>query len=158
MNSDGKPSKQETDSRVNAKDGVDPKGKSISAPHPEEPIASDGEEQPSRAAEVTAALVQFAKTFVIIFPVYALGYFGLSFSWVLIGLVLFFWWRRNRGNKSFRLYRALAFLDQEERSVRQAVCLADLPAWWVAHDVVNLSVLYSEIGIGLTKISKNNSA
>ncbi|MGH0170523.1 UNVERIFIED_CONTAM: hypothetical protein FKN15_002727 [Acipenser sinensis] len=91
------------------------------------------EEPKSGGLDITGVLLQFVKIFVIIFPVYVLGYFGLSFSWVLIGLVVFFWWRRNRGNKNSRLYRALAFLDHEENSVRQSIHSTDLPPWTVKH-------------------------
>ncbi|XP_072110129.1 extended synaptotagmin-2-A isoform X2 [Mobula birostris] len=84
---------------------------------------------PMISVDVASILVQFAKTFVIIFPVYVLGYLGLSFSWVLIGLVVFFWWRRNRGKKRSRLYRALAFLEHEEKPFKSAISSSDLPAW-----------------------------
>lgn len=65
----------------------------------------------------------------LIFPVYVLGYLGLSFSWVLIALCGLFWIRRHRGGKSSRLGRALAFLEDEEEAVRLSVSSADLPAW-----------------------------
>ncbi|XP_078088745.1 extended synaptotagmin-2-like isoform X1 [Mustelus asterias] len=84
---------------------------------------------PMISLDIAGVLLQFAKTFVIIFPVYALGYLGLSFSWVLIGLLLFFWWRRNRGNKRSRLFRALAFLEHQETCVRENIPFTDLPAW-----------------------------
>ncbi|XP_069770826.1 extended synaptotagmin-2-like isoform X2 [Narcine bancroftii] len=87
------------------------------------------EPPPMISVDVAGALVQFAKTFVVIFPVYALGYLGLSFSWVLIGLVVFFWWRRNRGNKRSRLHRALAFLELEEKALQRDITSSDLPAW-----------------------------
>ncbi|XP_055520539.1 extended synaptotagmin-2 isoform X1 [Leucoraja erinacea] len=84
---------------------------------------------PMISVDVAGVLVQFVKTFVIIFPVYALGYLGLSFSWVLIGLVVFFWWQRNRGNKRSRLYRALSFLEHEHKPVQGDISSTDLPAW-----------------------------
>ncbi|XP_078281068.1 extended synaptotagmin-2-like isoform X2 [Rhinoraja longicauda] len=84
---------------------------------------------PMISVDVAGVLVQFAKTFVIIFPVYALGYLGLSFSWVLIGLVVFFWWQRNRGNKRSRLYKALSFLEHEDKTVQGDISSSDLPAW-----------------------------
>lgn len=65
----------------------------------------------------------------LIFPVYVLGYLGLSFSWVLIALCGLFWIRRHRGGKTSRLGRALAFLEDEEEAVRLSVSSADLPAW-----------------------------
>ncbi|XP_078393369.1 extended synaptotagmin-2-B-like isoform X2 [Cetorhinus maximus] len=84
---------------------------------------------PMISVDIAGILLQFSKTFVIIFPVYVLGYLGLSFSWVLIGLLVFFWWRRNRGNKRSRLFRALAFLEHEESNLRENIQSTDLPAW-----------------------------
>ncbi|XP_056375527.1 extended synaptotagmin-2 isoform X2 [Hyla sarda] len=72
---------------------------------------------------------QFAKTFVLIFPVYVLGYLGLSFSWLLIALLCLMWFRKNKGGKSSRLHRALAFLENEEKAVKHSISHADLPAW-----------------------------
>ncbi|KAM9333485.1 extended synaptotagmin-2 isoform 1-T1 [Pholidichthys leucotaenia] len=83
----------------------------------------------SSAGELTHTWVHFAKTFVLIFPIYALGYFEFSFSWLLIGLVVFFWWRRNTGGKRSRLSRALAFFEQEERSAQHSLTTSDLPPW-----------------------------
>ncbi|XP_066579755.1 extended synaptotagmin-2 isoform X1 [Amia ocellicauda] len=87
------------------------------------------EEPQSATVDVTQMLVGFAKTFVVIFPIYVLGFFGFSFSWVLVGLALFLWWRRNAGNKSSRIHRALAFLEHEERTGRQSLPASDLPPW-----------------------------
>nr|XP_020457949.1 extended synaptotagmin-2 isoform X2 [Monopterus albus] len=83
----------------------------------------------SSTSELTQTWVHFAKTFVLIFPIYALGYFEFSFSWLLIGLIFFFWWRRNTGGKHSRLSRALSFFEQEERSVKQSLTTSDLPPW-----------------------------
>ncbi|XP_072432297.1 extended synaptotagmin-2-A isoform X2 [Chiloscyllium punctatum] len=85
---------------------------------------------PMISVDVVGVLLQFSKTFVIVFPVYVLGYLGLSFSWVLIGLLVFFWWRRNRGNKRSRLFQALAFLEHEEgKPLQENIQSTDLPAW-----------------------------
>uniref|UniRef100_A0A8C8FMR2 Extended synaptotagmin-2 n=1 Tax=Oncorhynchus tshawytscha TaxID=74940 RepID=A0A8C8FMR2_ONCTS len=83
----------------------------------------------SSAGDLTQTWIQFTKTFVLIFPIYVLGYFEFSFSWLLIGLVIFFWWRRNTGGKNTRMYRALAFFEQEERNVQQSLTSSDLPSW-----------------------------
>lgn len=82
----------------------------------------------SSTSELAQTWVHFLKTFVLIFPIYALGYFEFSLSWLLIGLVIFFWWRRNTGGKHSRLKRALSFFDQEERSVK-TLTTSDLPSW-----------------------------
>lgn len=95
-----------------------------------EPSLGDipGHSHMSSASELTHTWAHFVKTFVLIFPIYALGYFEFSFSWLLIGLVIFFWWRRNTGGKYNRLHRALSFFEQEERGVK-SLTTSDLPSW-----------------------------
>ncbi|XP_036376601.1 extended synaptotagmin-2 isoform X2 [Megalops cyprinoides] len=88
-----------------------------------------GEESQSSVGDVKQMWMQLAKTFVMIFPIYVLGYFEFSFSWILIGLAIFFWWRKNQGNKNTRLNRALAFFEHEERAVRQSLATSELPPW-----------------------------
>lgn len=90
---------------------------------------AEGDTPMSSTGELTQTWVHFAKTFVLIFPIYALGYFEFSFSWLLIGLVVFFWWRRNTGGKHSRLSRAFAFFEEEERSATQCLTTSDLPPW-----------------------------
>nr|XP_040022840.1 extended synaptotagmin-2 isoform X1 [Gasterosteus aculeatus aculeatus] len=110
-----------------------PKENGHVAPSPNFPRASPGDtadDAPvSSAAALTRTWLDVAKTFVLIFPIYALGYFEFSFSWLLIGLVIFFWWRRNAAGKHGRLGRAFAFLEQEERGVEQSLATSDLPPW-----------------------------
>ncbi|XP_075068211.1 extended synaptotagmin-2 isoform X2 [Mixophyes fleayi] len=91
--------------------------------------AVPAEEPGMISVDIAGLFYQFAKTFVIIFPVYVLGYFGLSFSWLLIALVFLMWFRKNKGSKSSRLHRALAFLEQEEKVVKHNISTSDLPAW-----------------------------
>lgn len=86
-------------------------------------------EQQSSLTELIQMWIKFGKTFAIIFPIYVLGYFEFSFSWVLIGLALLFYWRKNHGNKDYRVNRALAFLEHEEKAVKQSVPTTDLPPW-----------------------------
>uniref|UniRef100_A0ACB8FWA0 Extended synaptotagmin-2 n=1 Tax=Sphaerodactylus townsendi TaxID=933632 RepID=A0ACB8FWA0_9SAUR len=98
--------------------------------------SSPGDAEPEPAASILSVdlaglLSQFARSFALIFPVYVLGYLGLSFSWVLVALLCLFWVRRHRGGKSSRLGRALALLEDEERAVRLAVSTGDLPAWYL---------------------------
>ncbi|XP_039692816.1 extended synaptotagmin-2 isoform X1 [Pteropus medius] len=99
------------------------------APGPE---AGAARAEPAGAAlsvDVAGLLAQLARSFVLLLPVYALGYLGLSFSWVLLALALLVWCRRSRGLKATRLCRALALLEDEERAVRLGVRACDLPAW-----------------------------
>ncbi|XP_053877057.1 extended synaptotagmin-2 isoform X2 [Malaclemys terrapin pileata] len=87
------------------------------------------EPPPMLSVDVSGLVSQFARSFALIFPVYVLGYLGLSFSWILIALLGLFCLRRHRIGKSSRLGRALAFLQDEERVVRLSVSSAELPAW-----------------------------
>ncbi|XP_043100038.1 extended synaptotagmin-2 isoform X1 [Puntigrus tetrazona] len=82
----------------------------------------------SCASELTRTWLQFAKTFVIIFPIYVLGYFEFSFSWLLIALTIFFFWKRNTVCKNTRLNRALSFFEQED-TVKQELEATELPSW-----------------------------
>lgn len=82
----------------------------------------------SYTSELTRTWLQFAKTFVIIFPVYVLGYFEFSFSWLLIALTIFFFWKRNTRCKNTRLNRALSFFEQED-TVKQDLEATELPSW-----------------------------
>ncbi|CAN9506356.1 unnamed protein product [Ophioblennius macclurei] len=105
-------------------------------PHPAAAAAGSTPEEPpvvsssTSTGELTQTWAHVAKTFVLIFPIYALGYFEFSFSWLLIGLVIFFWWRRNTVGKHSRLSRALAFFEEEEeRSAALGLTTSDLPPW-----------------------------
>lgn len=96
-------------------------------PHPSAVSAAD---DACPTSELTHTWVHFVKTFVLIFPIYVLGYFEFSFSWLLIALFIFFCWRRSTGGKRTRLSRALAFFAQEEeRSAKQGLTTSDLPPW-----------------------------
>lgn len=87
------------------------------------------EEPQSSVTEATQMGIKFAKTFLLIFPIYLLGYLEFSFSWVLIGLGLVFWLKRNQGSRFARVNQAMAFLEQEERAVRQTIRSSELPPW-----------------------------
>ncbi|KAK9538436.1 hypothetical protein VZT92_003605 [Zoarces viviparus] len=87
------------------------------------------EEPQSSLTDITQMWMKFGKTFAIILPIYILGYFEFSFSWVLIGLAMLFYWRRNYGGKDYRINRALAFMDHEEKAARQSVPTSELPPW-----------------------------
>uniref|UniRef100_A0A8C7H930 Extended synaptotagmin 2 n=1 Tax=Oncorhynchus kisutch TaxID=8019 RepID=A0A8C7H930_ONCKI len=83
----------------------------------------------SPVTDATQMLIKCAKSFIVIFPIYVLGYFDFSFSWVLVGLTIFFWWRRHQGHKNNRLTRSLAFLEHEDKTVKQSLATSELPPW-----------------------------
>ncbi|XP_047445778.1 extended synaptotagmin-2-like isoform X2 [Mugil cephalus] len=88
-----------------------------------------GDEQQSSLTDVTQMWIKFAKTFAVILPIYILGYFEFSFSWVLIGLATVFYWKKNYGSKDYRINRALAFMEHEEKVVRRSLPTTELPPW-----------------------------
>lgn len=87
------------------------------------------DESQSSLTDVTQMWIKFGKTFAMLFPIYVLGYFEFSFSWVLIGLAMLFYWRKNHGSKDYRINRALAFLEHEDKAVKKSVPTAELPPW-----------------------------
>uniref|UniRef100_H9GSR7 Uncharacterized protein n=1 Tax=Anolis carolinensis TaxID=28377 RepID=H9GSR7_ANOCA len=106
--------------------GPGPSGDSEPPPPPPPPSSSS---QPMISVDLAGLVSQFARSFALVFPVYVLGYLGLSFSWILLALLGLFWVQRHRGGKASRLGRALAFLQDEERAVKLTVATGDLPAW-----------------------------
>ncbi|XP_012372960.1 extended synaptotagmin-3 [Octodon degus] len=62
-------------------------------------------------------------------PVYLAGYLGLSIFWVLLGVVLWMWWRRNRRGKLGRLEAAFEFLNNERQFISRELRGQHLPAW-----------------------------
>ncbi|KAK7163508.1 hypothetical protein R3I93_007535 [Phoxinus phoxinus] len=105
--------------------GSAPTPKDVKSP---KPVVPDEEPQ-SSLTDATQMGIKFAKTFLVIFPIYVLGYLEFSFSWVLIGLAVLFWLKRNQGTRFARVNQALAFLEHEERAVRQTVRSSELPPW-----------------------------
>lgn len=90
--------------------------------------------EPSREPQTTVedaknTGLKFAKTFLLVFPVYVLGYLGFSFSWILISLALLFWLRRNQGTRFSGVNKALAFFEHEEKAVKQSLSTSELPHW-----------------------------
>nr|XP_015214151.1 PREDICTED: extended synaptotagmin-3 isoform X1 [Lepisosteus oculatus] len=74
-------------------------------------------------------LLYFGRAFVFLFPVYLTGYLGLSISWVLLCLMLWTWWRRNRKVKSTRLDTAIDFLENERFVINEEMKALNMPAW-----------------------------
>nr|XP_034985626.1 extended synaptotagmin-3 isoform X1 [Zootoca vivipara] len=90
--------------------------------------ASSGEAKP--VSPVLRHLGSFAaRALLCLAPVYLAGYVGLSSSWVLIGLLLWMWWRRNRREKRSRLLAAFGLVEDEKQAISQGIALQQLPAW-----------------------------
>ncbi|KAL7851371.1 hypothetical protein AOLI_G00217270 [Acnodon oligacanthus] len=91
-------------------------------------LEPDGESQ-SSVEDAKHTGIKFVKTFLLVFPIYVLGYLEFSFSWILIGLAVLFWLKRNHSTRFPRVNRALAFFEHEEKFVRQSLPTSELPPW-----------------------------
>ncbi|XP_067891245.1 extended synaptotagmin-3-like [Heterodontus francisci] len=108
------------------------------------------------------ALTQFAKAFSYLFPVYLTGYFGLSLTWIVFGLLMWIWWKRNRGWKFARLQAAFQLLEDEKFVITNEI-KQDLPAWVHFPDIERVEWLNKIIkqawpyfGMYLEKLFKDN--
>uniref|UniRef100_A0A8C6WVF2 Extended synaptotagmin-like protein 2a n=1 Tax=Neogobius melanostomus TaxID=47308 RepID=A0A8C6WVF2_9GOBI len=97
------------------------------------PDPQDLEDDPmSSLTAVSQMWMKFGKTFLVILPIYILGYFEFSFSWILVGLAAMFYWKRNYSTQDNHINRALRFLDHEEKVTKRNAATSQLPPW-VSH-------------------------
>uniref|UniRef100_A0A2K6R2H3 Extended synaptotagmin-3 n=1 Tax=Rhinopithecus roxellana TaxID=61622 RepID=A0A2K6R2H3_RHIRO len=100
----------------------------------EEPSAPGAQRAPGPELRLSSQLLPELCTFVmrVLFylgPVYLAGYLGLSITWLLLGALLWMWWRRNRRGKLGRLAAAFEFLDNEREFISRELRGQHLPAW-----------------------------
>ncbi|XP_057595541.1 extended synaptotagmin-3 isoform X4 [Hippopotamus amphibius kiboko] len=91
-------------------------------------------------------------------PVYLAGYLGLSVTWLLLGALLWMWWRRNRRGKLGRLAAAFEFLDNERQFISRELRGQHLPAWIYFPDVERVewaNKIISQIWPYLSMIMEN---
>nr|XP_025737459.1 extended synaptotagmin-3 isoform X3 [Callorhinus ursinus] len=101
---------------------------------PGAPGAPRSQRAPSPELRLSSQLLPELYTFVarVLFylaPVYLAGYLGLSITWLLLGALLWMWWRRNRRGKLGRLAAAFEFLDNERQFISRELRDQHLPAW-----------------------------
>nr|XP_035948027.1 extended synaptotagmin-3 isoform X1 [Halichoerus grypus] len=101
---------------------------------PSAPGAPRSQRSPSPEPRLSSQLLPELYTFVarVLFylaPVYLAGYLGLSITWLLLGALLWMWWRRNRRGKLGRLAAAFEFLDNERQFISRELRDQHLPAW-----------------------------
>lgn len=99
------------------------------ASNPNSPPTPEEWNQESSLIDISKMWIKFGKTFLLILPIYLLGYFEFSFSWILVGLAALFYWRRNYSGQDNRINRALAFLDHEDQVTKRTVATSELPPW-----------------------------
>lgn len=85
---------------------------------------------PRPSSQLLPELYTFvARVLFYLAPVYLAGYLGLSITWLLLGALLWMWWRRNRRGKLGRLAAAFEFLDNERQFISRELLGQHLPAW-----------------------------
>ncbi|XP_063122511.1 extended synaptotagmin-3 isoform X3 [Rattus norvegicus] len=86
--------------------------------------------EPRLSGQLLPELYSFvARVLFYLAPVYLAGYLGLSVTWLLLGALLWMWWRRNRRGKLGRLEAAFEFLEHEREFISRELRGQHLPAW-----------------------------
>ncbi|XP_072583046.1 extended synaptotagmin-3 isoform X3 [Vulpes vulpes] len=133
------------------------------ADEPCAPGAPGGQRAPRPEPRLSSQLLPELYTFVarVLFylaPVYLAGYLGLSITWLLLGALLWMWWRRNRRGKLGRLAAAFQFLDNERQFISRELRGQHLPAWIHFPDVERVewaNKIISQIWPYLSMIMEN---
>ncbi|CAL8266092.1 unnamed protein product [Lota lota] len=91
--------------------------------------------QPLSPSAVNQMLMEFmmyaGRAFVVLYPVYLTGYLGLSISWVLLCMMMFTWWKKNRQRKDVRIGTAIDFVDNETQEISRELAKSLNMATWV---------------------------
>ncbi|XP_062070112.1 extended synaptotagmin-3 [Lepus europaeus] len=127
------------------------------------PDAPGTEREPGTELRLSSQLLPELYAFVarVLFylaPVYLAGYLGLSITWLLLGALLWMWWRRNRRGKLGRLAAAFEFLDNERQFISRELLGQHLPAWIHFPDVERVewaNKIISQIWPYLSMIMEN---
>lgn len=86
--------------------------------------------EPRLSGQLLPELYSFvARVLFYLAPVYLAGYLELSITWLLLGALLWMWWRRNRRGKLGRLEAAFEFLEHEREFISRELRGQHLPAW-----------------------------
>uniref|UniRef100_A0A3Q2WF69 Extended synaptotagmin-like protein 1a n=1 Tax=Haplochromis burtoni TaxID=8153 RepID=A0A3Q2WF69_HAPBU len=111
-----------------------------------EPLAPVSENQP-QGERAVSVLWSFGKCLGALLPVYLAGYYGLSVSIVLFGLVIYMGWKHGRQEKVMRLKSAMYLLENEREFTTQTVFRAkrDLPPWVNFPDVEKVEWVNKQI-------------
>ncbi|CAM9357731.1 unnamed protein product [Lampetra planeri] len=87
------------------------------------------------SAGLQSLLFAFARTFLCLFPTYLAGYLGMSFSWILLGVIVWLGYKRIRASKKQLLLKGEQLSSFEELCIRSGIKHQDLPAWVQFPDV-----------------------
>ncbi|KAL6458531.1 hypothetical protein MHYP_G00337610 [Metynnis hypsauchen] len=88
-----------------------------------------------RRIDPMAILWTFGKCLTALLPVYLAGYYRVSTSLVVFGLMVYSGWKHTREAKEARLKAAMQSLGEDQESCSASVANRDLPAWVSFPDV-----------------------
>ncbi|XP_049341261.1 extended synaptotagmin-3 [Astyanax mexicanus] len=90
-------------------------------------------------SDVSHVLLEFlmymGKAILLLYPVYLTGSLGLSISWVLLSLLVWNMWEKNRKHKDVRIDTAIDFLENEFNVIKGEMKTLNSPAWIQFADV-----------------------
>lgn len=97
---------------------------------PESTVATQADPQP-RGISAVAVLWTFGKCLGALLPVYLAGYYRVSTSLLVFGMMVYTGWKHAREAKEARLKSAIQLLDNEQEFTSRKVSKIkrDLPAW-----------------------------
>lgn len=86
------------------------------------------------SGEVNRALAEFgwfvARCALLLYPVYVCGFLGLSVSWLLLTVLLWGMWEKNRRRKGERVDAAIDFVENESDVIKCEMMKAlNSPSW-----------------------------
>lgn len=112
-------------------DGSKDTDKAIMAQSKEDAIDSKAETPKTPGISAMAVLWTFGKCLSALLPVYLAGYYRISTSLVVFGLMVYSGWKHTREAKEARLRSAFQLMgnEQEYTSTKVFKSKRDLPAW-----------------------------
>ncbi|KAA0715803.1 Extended synaptotagmin-3 [Triplophysa tibetana] len=85
------------------------------------------------SSDLNQMLMEFmmfmVRAIVVSYPVYLTGSLGLSVSWILLSMLMWTLWKKNRKWKDQRLDTAIDFLENEKDVIKTELKAMDMPAW-----------------------------
>lgn len=85
------------------------------------------------SSDVNQILMEFLmymmRAIVVCYPVYLTGSLGLSVSWILLSMMMWTMWKKNRKWKDQRLDTAIDFLENEKDVIKTELKAMNMPAW-----------------------------
>lgn len=94
-------------------------------------ITAETEASKPKGISAVAVLWTFGKCLGALLPVYLAGYYRVSTSLLVFGMMVYTGWKHAREAKEARLRSAIQFLDNEEEytSMKVSKIKRELPAW-----------------------------